>query len=496
MKQIVALALIFAFFVTLLCGGLIPMAEAVEMTEQQKITGSESYTPPVDSASIEHPLDGKKFIFIGNSYTYYGKCVLSKPVTNYSQSERSNDQGYFYQIAKENGADINVTNWTFGNHCLEDTFGGVCEANRACDGHDHAADLTDRYYDYVMFQESSLRIDGFLESVDTIVNFFRQANPNVKFYCLVPVRLYEWQSTSAECRNVLENLKTVEAMGITVVNWGKLVYDVYNGTVKVPGSELTYNRNSFIISQSASDGHHQNMLAGYITALMTWCAVTGDSAVGQEYRFTGDPTVNPAFDFEAYRKSYYSYGNVKTNFDQALQSKTEVNGFQQLINKYLADRGYRQNIAITDAVLKPGCAGIYFKGSFDFNQSAVVSRYGIALSVYNDKPRADGTDDTCLWTEGTNSALVSNILSSWKTTAENKENAQMVIYARAYALLDNGTYTYSNTVAINLQQVVAAIDKQWGSLTAAQKEAFCGMYNSYRQVMSDWNIPNIRKENA
>jgi hypothetical protein len=252
-----------------------------------------------DSEAIRHPLDGKKFIFIGNSYTYYGKCVLSKPVTTYSQSERSNDKGYFYQIAKENGAEINVTNWTFGNHCLEDTFGGVCEANRACDGHNHAADLKDRNYDYVMFQESSLRIDGFLESVDTIVNFFRQANPNVKFYCLVPVRLYEWQSTSAECRNVLANLKTVEAMGITVVDWGKLVYDVYNGTVKVPGSELTYNRNSFIISQSASDGHHQNMLAGYITALMTWCAVTGDSALGQEYRLTGDPTVNEAFDFEA-----------------------------------------------------------------------------------------------------------------------------------------------------------------------------------------------------
>jgi hypothetical protein len=44
--------------------------------------------------------------------------------------------------------------------------------------------------------------------------------------------------------------------------------------------------------------------------------------------------------------------------------------------------------------------------------------------------------------------------------------------------------------------VVAAIDKKWDSLTAAQKEAFCGMYNSYRQVMSDWNIPNLRKENA
>ena len=469
------------------------MAEAVEMTEQQKITGSESYTPPADSESIQHPLDGKKFIFIGNSYTYYGKCVLSKPVTNYSQSERSNDQGYFYQIAKENGADINVTNWTFGNHCLEDTFGGVCEANRACDGHDHAADIKDRYYDYVMFQESSLRIDGFLESVDTIVKFFREANPNVKFYCLVPVRLYEWQSTSAECRYVLENLKTVEDMGVTVVNWGKLVYDVYTGAEKVPGSELSYNRHSFIISQSASDGHHQNMLAGYITALMTWCAVTGDSAVGQEYRFTGDPTVNPAFDFEAYRKSYYSYGNVKTNFDQALQSKIEVTGFQKLINKYLADRGYRPDVAITDVVLKPNCAGIYFKGAFDLEQSKNVSRYGIVLSTHNEMPTADDFDDTCLWTVGTDSVLLSDILRSDKALAENMENGKTVIYARAYAQLNSGAYAYSGTIEVTLQQVVTAINNQWHSLSDVQKNAVGDMYNTFGQAMTDWNIPRIKK---
>lgn len=299
----------------------------------------EPYSPPTNSGSIRHPLDGKKFIFIGNSYTYYGKCVIN--TSSQSQSERSNDKGYFYQIAKENGADIEVTNWTFGNHCLEDTFGGSCAANRGCDGKDHTKDLTDRYFDYVMFQESSLRIDGFLESVESIMTLFRAENPNVKFFCLVPLRLYEWQNSSTECRNVLKNLKTVEEMGATIVDWGKIVYDIYNNNTEVPGSDLTYNRNSFVISQSASDGHHQNMLVGYITALMTWSAVTGDTAVGQEYRFTGDPTVNSAFDFEKFRDSYYTYGNVTTNFDTALKSKTEVTGFQKLIDKYLAEKGYR-----------------------------------------------------------------------------------------------------------------------------------------------------------
>ncbi len=308
-------------------------------TEETKET-EEKYTPPTDSQSIQHPLDGKKFIFIGNSYTYYGKCVLEKKTTNFSQEERSHDKGYFYQIAKENGADVEVTNWTYGGHTLQDTFGGNCSADRGCDGHDHSADLTDRYYDYVMIQEGGTAKGDILENVGRITSFFRAANPNVKFCFLVHHRFYEKELT-AENRKVMENLKTLEDMGITVVDWGRLVVDVHKGNTQVPGSQLSYNRHSFIISKSSSDGHHQNMLAGYITSLMTWCAITGDSAVGQEYRFTGNPTVNSAFDFMNYRSKYYTYGTVSTNFDKALKSKTEVLGFQQLIDKYLADKEYR-----------------------------------------------------------------------------------------------------------------------------------------------------------
>jgi hypothetical protein len=299
----------------------------------------EKEIPVQDSQAISHALNGKKFIFIGNSYTFYGKCVLGKQNILRNQSDRSNDKGYFYQIAKENGADIDVTNWTYGNHCLEDTFGGSCAANRGCNGYDHTRDLVDRNYDYVMFQEHSLHNQNFMESVQTIMALFRKANPHVKFFCLVPLRMYE--VSSPECLQVLKDLKTVESLGVTVVDWGKLVYDVYQGKTVVPGSELTYNRHSFVISQSASDGHHQNMLSGYITALMTWCAVTGDSAVGQEFRFAGDPSVHSAFSFDAFRHQFYSYGDVTTNFDKALKSKTEVTGFQQLIDKYLAEKEYR-----------------------------------------------------------------------------------------------------------------------------------------------------------
>ena len=360
MKRILAFLLTLTIALPLCsCGsGLEPVPEETKSTEPEQTEETkekketktaeeteteEKYTPPTDSEAIQHPLDGKKFIFIGNSYTYYGKCVLEKKTTNFSQEKRSNDKGYFYQIAKENGADVEVTNWTYGGHTLQDTFGGSCAADRGCDGHDHSADLIDRYYDYVMIQEGGTAKGDILENLNRIMNFFKAANPNVKFCFLVHHRFYEKELT-AENQKVMNSLKTMEDMGITVVDWGRLVVDVHKGKTEVPGSELTYNRHSFIISKSASDGHHQNMLAGYITALMTWCAVTGDSAVGQEYRFTGNPTVNSAFDFMKYRGSYYTYGNVSTNFDKALKSKTEVTGFQQLIDKYLAEKEYRNGL--------------------------------------------------------------------------------------------------------------------------------------------------------
>ncbi len=357
MKRILSFILVLSLaFPLFSCGGnLTPLESETKPSEtkelqketKQKETETmvpteteEKYTPPTDSESIEHPLDGKKFIFIGNSYTYYGKCVLEKKTTNFSQEERSHDKGYFYQIAKENGADVEVTNWTYGGHTLQDTFGGNCSADRGCDGHDHSADLIDRKFDYVMIQEGGTAKGDFLTNINKITSFFRKANPNVKFCFLVHHRFYEKELTPENVL-VMKNLKTLEDMGITVVDWGRLVVDVHKGNVQVPGSQLTYTRHSFIISKSASDGHHQNMLAGYITALMTWCAITGDSAVGQEYRFTGNPTVNSAFDFTKYRGKYYTYGTVSTNFDKALKSKTEVTGFQTLIDKYLAEKEYR-----------------------------------------------------------------------------------------------------------------------------------------------------------
>ena len=85
-------------------------------------------------------LNGKKVIFIGCSYTYYGYVVhrggmyQDSQNKHLTQAERTNDQAFFYQLCKANGAEVAVTDWTFGGHDLTDLFDGHCDADRGHDG--------------------------------------------------------------------------------------------------------------------------------------------------------------------------------------------------------------------------------------------------------------------------------------------------------------------------------------------------------------------------
>ena len=62
-------------------------------------------TAPTETFVKEEPIleNGDKIIFIGNSFTYYGKCVLEKGQSVYGLDKRANDKGYFYQVCKANG---------------------------------------------------------------------------------------------------------------------------------------------------------------------------------------------------------------------------------------------------------------------------------------------------------------------------------------------------------------------------------------------------------
>lgn len=231
-------------------------------------------------------LDNKKILMIGNSFTYYGKCVLQKGRTVLEQEPRDNDKGYFYRLCKSDGASVSVTNWTWGGHALRDICAKECTFTQQCTGANHFSYLKDRVYDYVYIQEGTrnLGAESTLELCDSIIKIFKEENPNVKFIFPVHIGFYIREGYD----ELLENISEFEKLGMQIVGWGRLVNDIMTGAVKVPCAKEIYYKNSFIVSQSKADGFHPNMLSGYITALMTYCTITGKSAVGMDYSFCGN----------------------------------------------------------------------------------------------------------------------------------------------------------------------------------------------------------------
>jgi hypothetical protein len=82
------------------------------------------------------------------------------------------------------------------------------------------------------------------------------------------------------------------------------------------------------------------VLAGYITAQMLYCALTGESAQGMDYSFWNDVQVHPSFDQTAYMAKYYDY-DPNTNFADIFASEADMAGIQTLIDQYLAEKAYR-----------------------------------------------------------------------------------------------------------------------------------------------------------
>ena len=289
------------------------------------------YDAPV--AVGKEGLDGKKVIFFGNSHTYYGKTVIDQG-QSFDMEDRVNDQGIFYQLCKANGINVNVTNYTFGVHELADFYSGSCAAGKH-DGHNHLEDITDYNYDYVVLQQGTKDdANDLVGDVQAMMDLFTPHNSDVKFIFLVHklpyTRDYGW----------LAKVKELERLGVTVVDWGGMLEDIVTGKITVPGSTATYTDNSFIISQSASDGYHPNILTGYITALMTYCAITGEEAQGQPFNFGTDCAVTGDSALATYRSKYYKY-NTETNFDSIFRSETEMAAIQKLIDRYMKDKSFR-----------------------------------------------------------------------------------------------------------------------------------------------------------
>ena len=72
---------------------------------------------------------------------------------------------------------------------------------------------------------------------------------------------------------------------------------------------------------------------------MLYCALTGESAVGQDYSFCSNGNLNDRFDFNAYIKSYYLKDT--TNFPEIFNTPSDMLGIQEIIDEYLETKPYR-----------------------------------------------------------------------------------------------------------------------------------------------------------
>ena len=299
-----------------------------------------AYIQEIDNVLHYLPEIGtKKILVIGNSMTYYGKYVIEKSTNALSLDTRINDTGYLYQVFKANGINTEVTNFVYPNHRFKDFYSGCCAANRGHDGHNHLEDLTDRDYDYVILQEGSgtSSVTNIYDEAKPLMDLFLEVNPDTKFVLMIQ------QTAHTEGAGWMSSVKELDEKGIAVVDWGGLVNDVVNGTLAVPGATQTYHKFSFVVNKSSTDGRHPNVLAGYLAAQMTYCAIMNDTAVGKDYSFWNDAAVNSAFDIVKFKNTYYSYDSTKpsnTNFLEIFASEADMNGLHQLIDWYLENKPY------------------------------------------------------------------------------------------------------------------------------------------------------------
>ena len=339
-RTLVAALLCFLSILGLIgCASEMPPAE----TTENEVVTTEPETTIEETTEMEEiwekvSLDGKRVIFIGNSYVYYGRTVINKSSSIMTQAERENDRGFFYQLCKENGYEVNVTNWTFGGHGLADLFGAPCaHSTSACKGTRHENELKNCYYDYVFVSPGggNRSAQTIADDFDYIINFFKEANPDVTIVCLGNLGCHGYSSFGTELPAIYNYYSTLAEKGVIIADWGGLVYRVMHGIWSVPGGTQSYGENTFIVK----DGYHPNMLAGYITTLMAYCAVTGESAVGQSYDFCNNPRLNAKFNFKDYVADYYTDAK-STNFPDIFKSEGDMKGIQELVDKYIAEKTY------------------------------------------------------------------------------------------------------------------------------------------------------------
>lgn len=265
--------------------------------------------------------DGKKVVFIGNSFVYFGGVV--EPVDKCQPNN-----GIFKRLCTANGDDTTVYNCTYGGHHLRDFFPDGCKREDDHAGRDLLEGIEFEDIDFVFFSESGDNNPDFLADSRTLMARF--SNPKTKF-----AYLCHSYSHFKDHTNITHNLAELKKQGVMIVDWGRMVYDIATGATHVPGSELPYNKETFINAVSR-DYHHPNPLAGYVASLMCRAVYTGKSVVGQDSELCRQMLFGgKVYGYDEYAEKYYDDPSM-TNFRQVFDSPKDIRGLQILADRYAA----------------------------------------------------------------------------------------------------------------------------------------------------------------
>lgn len=260
--------------------------------------------------------DKKRVAFLGNSFTFFGKCVNV-------DSFDSIDNGYFCKLAKSLGDDVTVTNFTWGGASFWHKGDGF--AQRAI--YEKIKELHPAYYnnpqglllddfycqDAVILQQSGDRIEQTYEDASLIMALFP---PQTKFgfYITTYDAFHSFEPSFASARKIRDD-------GGVYIPLGHLVDDIINGRAYVLQSEFEYNKNSFVVCKE-HDKFHPNTLTGYLTAACVYCSFTQKDIINAEHSFV---TVMDKSEF---------YTLDKSNHDSIIASDKEMNALKALVKEY------------------------------------------------------------------------------------------------------------------------------------------------------------------
>ena len=266
--------------------------------------------------AVLQSFDKKRIAFVGNSFTFFGKCVDPNAFDKI-------DNGYFYSLAKSFGDDVTVTNFTWGGASLWHKGEGFAE--RAL--YEKMKELHPAYYnnpqglpldefyrqDVVVLQQSGDRICQTYDDARLIMELFA---PDVKFGFYITTydafHNFEPSFTAAEM---------IRESGGAYIPLGHLIDDIINGRVGVDGGELSYNKNSFVVCREG-DKFHPNTLTGYLTALCVYCAFTQKDMRDADHSFV------KAMNSEI----FYTLG--ESNHAQIIESSEEMRALKSLVLEY------------------------------------------------------------------------------------------------------------------------------------------------------------------